>query len=102
MYDRRGLNKAFKELSKMGYFAKKNYLCCQGCAVASMDEEQAEKYVFYHNQDNFDLTHAGFAYLAWSGNGNEIVDVLIKHGVTTIWNGSDTQRIKITLKKKEH
>jgi hypothetical protein len=52
---RTNLTKAFAELRKNGYFAKQNFLCCQSCGWAELSEKEAEKVVFYHNQDYRDL-----------------------------------------------
>jgi len=91
------LTEAFKELRKIGYFARQNFQCCQTCAWAEVPDEKGERAVFYHNQDNSELRSTGECHLAWSGNGNEIVSVLNKHGVKTEWDGSENKRIKINI-----
>lgn len=91
------LNKSFKELSEMGYFAKQNFWCCQNCAWAAMHEKQAKKAVFYHMQDNEDLKEKGMCYLSWSGNGEEIVSILNKNGIKTSWDGDENKRILIDI-----
>jgi hypothetical protein len=91
------ITKAFEALRKKGYFARQNFLCCQSCAWSAMTDEQAEKTVFYHQQDADDLRERGTCHLAWSGNGQEIVDVLKENGVEVDWDGSDSTRIKITV-----
>jgi hypothetical protein len=91
------LTKAFKALRKKGYFARQNFWCCQSCAWSAMTDEQANKTVFYHRQDADDLRDSGTCHLAWSGNGQEIVDVLKENGVEVDWNGGDGTRIKITV-----
>ena len=91
------LTKAFKALRKKGYFARQNFWCCQSGAWSAMTDEQANKTVFYHRQDADDLRDSGTCHLAWSGNGQEIVDVLKENGVEVEWNGSDSQRILITV-----
>jgi hypothetical protein len=91
------LTEAFKELRKIGYFARQNFTCCQTCAWAEVPDEKGERAVFYHNQDNSQLMSTGECHLAWAGDGNEIVSVLNKHGVQTDWDGSGNKRIRIKI-----
>jgi hypothetical protein len=91
------LVKAFKELTKIGYFAQHNYWCCQSCAWSAMTDEQAKKAVFYHEQDSDDLEENNFCYLSWSGDGQEIVNILNNNGIEVEWSGSETDRIKISI-----
>ena len=88
---------AFKELRKLGYYARQNYWCCQSCAWSDVPDEKSSKVVFYHNQDNDDLKRKGECMLAWAGDGNEIVSVLNKHGIKTEWSGSSDKRIQINI-----
>lgn len=92
------LTKAFRALRKKGYFAKQNFMCCQSCGCAAIPEENEKKYVFYHSQDNDDLRQYGYCYLAWSGDGKEIVETLEAEGIKVDWKGSNEKRIKITVK----
>lgn len=94
------LNLAFEELGSMGYFSKQNFWCCQTCAWNAIPIEESDKAVFFHAQDAEDLRKKGECYLSWSGNGEEIISVLNKHGIQTDWEGSETQRIKIITKKQ--
>ena len=95
--NKRKLNLAFAELKTLGYTAEQNFQCCQNCAWSALSDEEAEKAVFYHGQDNDDLKETGSCYLAWSGDGKEIVSVLEKHGIEVDWSGENGKRIKITL-----
>jgi hypothetical protein len=95
--DKSRITEAFRELRKLGYFARQNYLCCQSCAWSAIPEEKSEKVVFYHAQDNDRLKSSGKCHLGWSGDGNEIVSVLNKHGVKTIWDGLGGTRIQIDI-----
>jgi len=95
--DKSRITEAFRELRKLGYFARQNFLCCQSCAWYEVPKEKAEKVVFYHNQDNDRLKSEGKCHLAWAGDGNEIVSVLNKHGVKTEWDGSSNTRIVIDI-----
>lgn len=36
MNKKANLNQAFKELRKLGYFARQNFWCCQSCAWAAV------------------------------------------------------------------
>ena len=87
------LSKAFRALRKEGYVAKQNFMCCQSCAWAELSEGEAEKAVFYHNQDYQDLKRGDDLYLAWSGDGNLIAETLIKNGMTISWDGTADTRI---------
>ena len=59
--------------------------------------------MFYHGQDadsafgdereHEDIQEHGL-YMSWGGDGDEIVEVLNRHGLTTLWDGSDRTRIK--------
>lgn len=89
------LTKAFRELRKVGYFAKQNFTCCQTCAWAEVPDG-VEKVVFYHNQDNETKKQGEPFHLAWSGDGREIQRILKKNGVKTKWSGSEDKRILVT------
>jgi len=90
------LNKAFRELRKKGYAAKQRFWCCSSCALAALPEG-TEKFVFYHKQDAERLDRNRKCNLSWGGDGSEIVKVLNECGVSTDWNGTEQQRIKIDL-----
>ena len=89
------LTKSFKELRKLGYFARQNFWCCQSCAWGDVPEEKEDKVVFYHRQDNKDVPY-GHVHLAWAGDGNEIVEVMKKYFVVK-WDGSEHSRILVKL-----
>jgi hypothetical protein len=90
------LTLAFKELRKAGYFARQNFLCCQSCAWSAVPDGKDEKVVFYHRQDADDVQY-GRVYLAWSGNGAEIVEILSKY-FNVEWDGSTSTRILVKEK----
>ena len=73
--DRAALRAAFQDLRRRGYFARMNWLCCQTCGWAAIPPERTNKAVFYHRQDAASLEEAGGTYVAWSGDGAEIVEV---------------------------
>ena len=94
--NKKALKKAFTELRKKGYFARQNHTCCQTCGWSEVPDG-IEKVVFYHNQDKEDLDKTGSCHLAWSGNGEEIVEVLKSNGIVVEWGGSEKNRIKINI-----
>ena len=85
---------AFRALRKAGYVAKQNWQCCQSCGCAALPDG-AEKYVFYHAQDNERLKNTGACHLAWNGDGTEIATILQDAGLKVNWNGSHDQRMEI-------
>jgi hypothetical protein len=94
---KQNLTNAFKELRKLGYFARQNFWCCQSCAGAAVPADKVKKVVFYHNQDNHDLRSTGECCLAWNGDAEEICKVLNKNGVKTTWDGESDHRIEINI-----
>ena len=96
-YNKENLNNAFKELRKLGYFARQNFKDCQKCAWGAVPVDKA-KVVFYHSQDNADLLKYGECYLSWSGDADEIAAVLEKHGVLLKKPESEASRFLITIK----
>lgn len=108
---REKLTKAFKELRKLGFFARQNFWCCMTCGCEGVPDD-AEKYVFYHNQDKEHLLDSGACHLCWGGGnkertdkeyeviGNQIIQTLNKHGIPTVWDGSRDTRIMITFPVK--
>ena len=90
------LNQAFKELRKLGYFARQNFLCCQSCAWAAVPMD-AKKVVFYHRQDTEELNKTGECYLAWSGDRDEIAEVLERNGVLKTKPENESQRFEISI-----
>lgn len=95
-YFKKDLTQAFKELRKLGYFARQNFMCCQSCAWSQVPEEKEDKVVFYHRQDTPDVNY-GSVYLAWNGNGNEIVEIMSKY-FKVEWDGSESTRIRVIEK----
>ena len=89
------LTLAFKDLRKLGYFARQNFTCCQTCGWAEVPQGR-DKVVFYHAQDKANLDKRGNCYLAWEGNGEEIVTTLQNRGLVVEWNGDENTRIKVT------
>jgi hypothetical protein len=89
------LNKAFKLLRKLGYFARQNFWCCQSCGWAAVPEGKENKAVFYHHQDNHSRVSGDPFYIAWSGDGHEICRVFTECGISVEWDGNSDTRIKL-------
>ncbi len=95
MRTKTNLSKAFSELRKNGYVAKQNFLCCQSCGWAALNDDEAKNAVFYHNQDHRDFKQGCDLYLAWSGDGNYIAETLIRFGMHINWDGTPNTRIAV-------
>jgi len=98
------LNKAFRELRKLGYVAEQDLGSTQSSGWSYAEDIAKKKgygddykAVFYHGQDADDLKESQTCYLSWSGDGHEIVKVLEANEITVEWDGSDKTRIKITI-----
>lgn len=111
---RKRLDRAFRALRRRGIFARRNFLCCQGCgcsdiAIRYEDKEFSDKHrawLFYHQQDESNLGK-GFTYITWghrdddaaeetlSALATEICGILNKFGLNTEHDGTSSQRIKI-------
>ena len=102
MNDNQKIGNAFKELRKMGWFARMNFWCCQSCGCSAIPDEAKDKFVFYHKQDaeairsngnimgmGIHLTHGE------GGDANEICAVLRKNGLDVEWNGDMGKRIMV-------
>jgi len=94
------LTQSFKDLRRLGYFARQNFECCQSCAWAVVPEEKEDKVVFYHRQDTKTLED-DFVYLAWAGDGKEIVSVLQKY-FDVSWSGSEHDRIIVKFSRDKY
>ena len=99
MVYKENINKMFREFRKAGYYAKQDFWCCQSCGWSALTDQQAEKAIFYHRQDKegaFDgVRLVDSLMLAWSGDGNEICNILKNYGLKVEWDGSPDKRIAI-------
>jgi hypothetical protein len=93
----KNLTKAFNDLRRKGYFARQNFTCCQSCGWAEVPNEYENRAVFYHQQDQESMREGGDLYLAWAGNGQEIVKIFEKYGFLVDWNGDNRTRIKVCV-----
>ena len=90
------LSQGFAELRKNGYFAKQNFWCCNSCAWDAMTSDEAQKAVFYHSQEAASYRKTGDVYLAWNGNGHEIVNTFLRLGMRpedVEWDGTPNRKI---------
>jgi hypothetical protein len=91
------LTAAFRNLRRDGYFARKNWMCCQTCGCAALPED-CENYVFYHAQDADFLVEKNQTYLAWSGDGEQIKLRCEEAGLNVVWDGKDDSRLLVSEK----
>lgn len=93
----RNLTKACADLRRQGYFARSRPIaCCQSCGWAEVERHgKRDKAIFYHAQDADLLKETGELWLAWSGDGAEIVEALEKRGLDAEWDGDDATRILV-------
>jgi len=82
------IRRAFSALRKKGYFARMNFWCCGGCAVADIPDG-TEKWVFFHEQADERLRRDGECYLGWGGDSAEIIQTLNDNGVDILWVDGD-------------
>lgn len=104
MATKQNLNNAFKQLRKMGFVARQNFMCCGGCAVAALPGD-TEKWVAYHKQAGVRLRDEGYTHVMFGESveyGHMIVDVLRQHGLSVEWDGTIQQCIRISFKKEWH
>tara|TARA_Y100001951_G_C11083159_1_gene152476 strand:+ start:69 stop:503 length:435 start_codon:yes stop_codon:yes gene_type:complete len=91
---RKAVKRAFKSLEDKGWFAKRDFWCCQSCAVSDIPEG-TKNYIFYHNQDEEGFQIYGTVCLAFAGDTSQILDALAKEKLHISWNGSEHQRIEV-------
>lgn len=123
------LDAAFTELNAMGIMARHNWTCCSTCGNSQMSDELRRLkgrvnntpiigHVFYHEQDTERAAEGGGLYLGFgstlkAGSDAEFeqrsvaiartaCDVLAKHGLKTIWDGTFDHRplIKLDWKRR--
>ena len=103
--DRQRITRAFRELRKLGYFARQKWSCCGGCGSSEVPSKYKNKYVFYHMQDNQSIDEFGningelYMCHGEDGNGNDIVYFLNKHGLDASWNGNINTRVLVKHKE---
>ena len=108
---------AFKELRRQGIVSRKNYMCCQTCGSAGIEDyvdnlpEKKKSLirgrVFYHHQSNDGFKQSGKVFLYYGEVGPNslpgvevgklIVESLKKQGLSVEWNGLDSSAIQTFL-----
>jgi len=97
--DKQLLNNAFSQLRKHGYFAEQNFACCQSCGLSAVPDKNADKYVFYHDQDNDSIENGRIdkngMCIAWAGDAKQIAEIISQTGLKAYWNGKRGTRILV-------
>lgn len=110
------LDAAFADLTRSGIVSRQNFTCCQTCGTAEIGAEiEGEAaaglvprgYAFYHQQDTERAVEGGGLYVSYGAMdggdepgvavGREIVDTLMRHGLTCDWDGSIAKRVRVDL-----
>lgn len=116
----------FKDLRKLGFVAKANYLCCSSCAgyaiaeeVGKMTEEEAAELkgcVYWHQQDEESIKNVGLLDLRYGqidthqhgkvGLETEAVGKILKlaleaKGLEVVWGGRPNTVITVDLGGKQ-
>lgn len=91
------LKNAFRELRKLGYFARRKWTCCSTCGWAGVPDDRADKVVFINKQSEEALKDNGYTFIQWAGKGKEITEIFKANGIATDWNGTVLDAIKITV-----
>lgn len=93
---------AFRDLRNIGFIAKANFMCCQGCGWADIRNSggnEGSNIVFYHKQDGERFDRNGSLresiYIAHQGDTMKAVDALRLKGLIVQWDGKREHRIKI-------
>ena len=117
--DKSKLTAAFKRMRTFGILARQNFMCCQTCGCAEVDNivdaKRAKKkkevplgYCFYHAQDADNLRRTGNVFLAYGAiddNGDStavghiICECLRQCGLEFKWDGSRWTRIEVIVLK---
>jgi hypothetical protein len=91
----RKIGTAFAALRRQGYYTREGDICCQSCALAATPDDQDDKYVFFHCQDEMALEETGVCCLSWDGDAALIIFELEAAGLHVKWNGNARTRIKV-------
>ena len=102
---------AFRNLRKHKLIARRNFLCCSGCACAKLHDELEGKpeisgAVYYHCQDADRFKETNKVSIRYSARengelsttaiGNIIVAHLVGAGLAIEWSGKPDQVISVT------
>jgi hypothetical protein len=104
------LTKAFTSLRKMGFIARQNFLCCQGCACSQLSVIVANNpkvfgVLHYNKQEGERLRNYGSVMLSFDAKsekeedakfvGKIIFETLKLFGLLVSWNGCTDEKIKV-------
>ena len=111
---REQIQRLFRNLRKVGLFARMSYWCCSSCgwcAAAHEVKPEQRGIVFFHQQDAEALSGhqlCGKIYLAFGSNDENCKDPMpaaevaatitmeaAKLGIPFEWNGSETTRVAL-------
>ena len=88
---------AFDILREKKYFCARNFACCNTCAWAEAPRKFGDNVVFWHEQDESGLIKEGTVYIGWGGDGNYIQKIFKSVGLIVNWNGSNSQRMLLSI-----
>jgi len=99
MTDKEKIKKAFVHLRNVGYFARMNFMCCQGCGWAAVPKGKKKKVVFYHKQDADSFDDNGnlkrHMFLAWAGDKKIISEILKMVGLKVKVPKNENTRVEL-------
>jgi len=83
------ITKAFRDLRKLGFYAKQNSACCSGCTMIPEAQEKSGKYVYLTDQDMMNVKEQSYAYVNFHSEleAYQIMAMMIKNDINVIWNG---------------
>lgn len=107
------LTKAFRDLRKRGWRAKRNFACCSGCGHYKLAQAPGP-FVFFSRQTQAStfanrrldaFTPDRPLYLQWRADAThpaqELVGVLGAHGLVVRWDGEERSCVAVTGGVKE-
>lgn len=102
------LDAAFGILNSKGIVARHNFMDCQSCGYAAMEDEIEKNSIpvrgctFYHEQDTERAANDGMLFLSHSGVdkasdsiANEIIRAIKEQQLHVEWDGSRDSRIQV-------
>jgi hypothetical protein len=95
------LTKAFRELAKAGWLAKRRLACCRSCATAGLPDDLANLNAYTTSQSDDNIKENGEGYIYWSApedNPKEIIKALKAQGLEVKWNKDPKTAIFIKVK----
>ena len=93
MKKKANLNKAFREFRKLGYVAKQKFNMFE----YNPSLFKAKKIIFSNKLDARQLAKTGECFLCWSGDQDEIAEVLERNGVLKKKPENISQRFQVSV-----